>query len=740
MQAIAAASYRYRKWLVGLMLLVMAVTLALGHQSAAALTPGGFEVLGSQASGVDDVLEERFGEATPDLAVLYATSEGTLREGEGAMALKTIVARLQADPRVERVAQSFGAAQSEPAMSPDGREIIVTLQLNGTASDKQAHYEAIRTLAKDTPLGAHVGGRLAANVEAQALAKADLVRTELVAAPIVLVLLVIVFRGWVAALLPLVLAGFSVGCAMVGLRLLAYGTDVSVFALNIVTFLGLGLSVDYALFIVQRFRDGLAQGLSTPDALVDTVCRAGKTVAFSGFAVAASLLGLLWIPVMLLRSVAIGGTLVVLATVLGAVLLLPACLAVLGPRVGVTPPRKAQRTFWRRVAAFCIRRRYVVALGVTALLIVFGLPIRHLETAVSDGRVFPVGSDVRVVFDALSSDRFGANRVDAHLLLVETLDGAPILDEAGREALYVYTEELAELEGVTEVAALTRMGGLPKEWVMKLLSDPSEGPPMLLDAVGRFAQGNSTLVMVATEFDPATETAREQLGLMAALAPPALRVRIGGRTADLAEVHDALYARLPAAIATVSAVTLLVLIMAFGAIPVALKAVALNVLSLSASFGALVWVFQYGRFEGLLGYESVGAVDPTIVVMMFALVFGLSMDYELFLLSRIRELYDDGHANDEAVALGLEVTGPIITRAAILLEAVVIGFLSSDLIFLKQLGLGMGLAVFVDATLVRVLLVPATMSLLGRFNWWAPRRFKQWWHTHSVGIEEGPIP
>src|SRR5690606_2169160 len=285
--------------------------------------------------------------------------------------------------------------------------------------------------------------------------------------------------------------------------------------------------------------------------------------------------------------------------------------------------------------------------------------------------------------DALASERFGPNRVDAHLLLVETRDGEPILGELGRERLYAYTQELAELDGVSEVAALTRMGGLPKSYVMKLLADPEAAPKPLQDAIATFVQENSTLVIVATEFDPSSEEAREQLGMIVALAPEELRVRVGGRTADLAEVNAALSEHVPAAIATVAGVTLVVLVLAFGAIPVALKAVALNVLSLSASFGALVWVFQHGRFEDVLGYQSVGAVDPTVVVMMFALVFGLSMDYELFLLSRIRELYDEGRSNDEAVSEGLAVTGPIITRAALLLEAVVIGFMSSRLIFLK---------------------------------------------------------
>jgi len=741
MRWIAAVGFRFRVWLVALMLVVTVVALAFGHRASSTLSPGGFEVTGSSAAQVDLELQRRFGEATPDLAILYETPTGTFRDPAPSRALDDILRRLGEDPRVARVSASLAQGQGDRTLSTDGRGVIVTALLAGEEHDKQENYAAVRDLAKDTSLEAYVGGRLAANVEAQGLAKSDLVRTELVAAPIVLVLLVVVFRGFLAALLPLALAAFSVGCAMVGLQILALWFDVSVFAVNIVTFLGLGLAVDYALFIVQRFRASLGRGATVPDALRETLMTAGKTVAFSGFAVAASLLGLLWIPVMLLRSVAIGGTIVVLVTIVGAVFLLPACLAVLGHRVGVARDgERAPSRFWPKVAAFCIRRRYVVTALTVALLVVFGLPVRHLRTAISDGRVFPGETDVRIVFDALASERFGPNRVDAHLLLVETRDGEPILGELGRERLYAYTQELAELDGVSEVAALTRMGGLPKSYVMKLLADPEAAPKPLQDAIATFVQENSTLVIVATEFDPSSEEAREQLGMIVALAPEELRVRVGGRTADLAEVNAALSEHVPAAIATVAGVTLVVLVLAFGAIPVALKAVALNVLSLSASFGALVWVFQHGRFEDVLGYQSVGAVDPTVVVMMFALVFGLSMDYELFLLSRIRELYDEGRSNDEAVSEGLAVTGPIITRAALLLEAVVIGFMSSRLIFLKELGLGMGLAVFVDATLVRILLVPSTMALLGRFNWWAPRWFKAWWRRHKIGIDEGTPP
>lgn len=740
MRWIAAVGYRFRIWLVASMLVVTIVALAVGHRASSTLSPGGFEVTGSEAAQVDLELQRRFGEATPDLAILYETPTGTLRDPGPGGALGEVLRRLGEDPRIARVSASLAQGQDR-SLSKDGRAVVVTALLAGEEKDKQRNYAAVRDLAKDTSLQAYVGGRLAANVEAQGLAKSDLVRTELVAAPIVLVLLVVVFRGFLAALLPLFLAAFSVGCAMVGLQLLAMWFEVSVFAVNIVTFLGLGLAVDYALFIVQRFRSSLGRGVPVPEALQETVMTAGKTVAFSGFAVAASLLGLLWIPVMLLRSVAVGGTIVVLATVVGAVFLLPACLGVLGPRVGVThEAATASSSFWTRVAAFCVRRRYAVTMLTVGLLVVVGLPVRHLRTAISDGRVFPSETDVRIVFDALASDRFGPNRVDAHLLLVETRNGEEILAESARERLYAYTEELSKLEGVSDVAALTRMGGLPKSYVMKLLSDPAAAPKPLQDAVASFVKDNSTLVIVATAFDPSSEEAREQLGMIAALAPEELRVRVGGRTADLAEVNAALSEHVPAAVATVAGVTLVVLVFAFGAIPVALKAVALNVLSLSASFGALVWVFQHGRFEGLLGYQSVGAVDPTVVVMMFALVFGLSMDYELFLLSRIRELYDEGRSNDEAVSEGLAVTGPIITRAALLLEAVVIGFMTSQLIFLKQLGLGMGLAILVDASLVRILLVPATMALLGRFNWWAPRWFKTWWRSHKIGIDEGTPP
>src|SRR5690606_13195965 len=268
-------------------------------------------------------------------AILYETPTGTFRDPAPSRALDDILRRLGEDPRVARVSASLAQGQGDRTLSTDGRGVIVTALLAGEEHDKQENYAAVRDLAKDTSLEAYVGGRLAANVEAQGLAKSDLVRTELVAAPIVLVLLVVVFRGFLAALLPLALAAFSVGCAMVGLQILALWFDVSVFAVNIVTFLGLGLAVDYALFIVQRFRASLGRGATVPVAWRAALMTGGKCGAFSGFAVAASLLGLLWYPVMLLRSVAIGGTIVVLVTIVGAVFLLPACLAVLGHRVGV---------------------------------------------------------------------------------------------------------------------------------------------------------------------------------------------------------------------------------------------------------------------------------------------------------------------------------------------------------------------------------------------------------------------
>ena len=737
---LGARAYRWRKWLVALWVLATVAGFVLGRHAFSVLEPGGFEVVHSRTEALEREVRQRFGKSTPDVVALYDGDGRTLDDARVRSEISRIVAQLEADPIVSEVGNPL--LVPDTLVSRSQTRWLVTVDMLGEDAQQQAAFERIESTLRSPLLDEAVGGDLAAKVEAQRISMRDLVRAELISIPLIIILLVVFFRGFVAALLPLMLGAFSIAMSLAVLRVLGELFAVSFFAVNIVTFLGLGLAVDYALFMVQRFREELGVGNSPEVAIARTVSTAGKTIFYSGLAVAVSLVGLLWVPILLLRSIAMAGTIVVLLTNLGAVLLLPALLALLGRRVGgVRPPDVSERRFstrfWRRSAWACMRRPALIAVLVATGLVVLGLPALRMQTALSDARVFPAQSEVRQVYDAtLDRDEFPMAGVGALLVMVRTRTGEPIGTPEAAGALFDLDRAIAAREDVEAVWSIPSAIG-DRELTMRVLDDPSIVPPLSRRRLQGVLDGDATLVRVASAHPSGSVAAREQIDELRAMATGPLVLEVTGRAARAAEVRDAMAKRLPLTVGTVATVAFVMLVLAFGAPVIAIKAVMMNVLSLSASFGALVWVFQDGRFEGLLRYTSVGAIDPTVPVMMFAIVFGLSMDYELFLISRIKEHYDTARDNRASVAQGLMVTGPVITKAAILLLAVITGLIAGSLIFLKELGLGMALAIIIDASLIRILLVPSTMALLGKFNWWAPRGLWRLWRRSGIGVAEG---
>jgi trehalose monomycolate/heme transporter len=738
--SLGARAYAWRKWLVAAWVVSTIAGFVLGRNVFDVLEPGGFEVVSSRTEALEREVRERFGKATPDVVALYEAEGATLDDPIIRDEITGIVARLDADPIVAEVGSPL--LVPDALVARDGTRWLVTVDMLGEDADQQEAFGRIEALMRSEILDEAIGGDLAAKVEAQRISRRDLLRAELVTIPLLAVLLVVFFRGFVAALLPLLLGAFSIAMSLAVLRLLGEVVAVSLFALNIVTFLGLGLAVDYALFMVQRFREELGVGNTPEVAIRRTVSTAGKTIFYSGLAVAASLVGLMWVPILLLRSIAMAGTLVVLLTNLGAVLLLPALLALLGRRVGgVRPPdeneARASTRFWRRSAAACMRRPGLVAIAVTATLIIVGLPFLRMQTALSDARVFPTDSEVRRVYDAtIDRDQFPMAGVGAHLIMVRTRGGEPITSPIPAGALFDLDQTIAARDDVEAVWSVAGAIG-DRELTVRVLGDPTMVPLTHRRRLQSSFDDDATLIRVVSIHPSGSVEARQQIDELRALAPEPLVLEVTGRAARAAEVRDAMARNLPRTVGTVGGVTLVMLVLAFGAPVIAIKAVIMNVLSLSASFGALVWVFQDGRFEGLLRYTSVGAIDPTVPVMMFAIAFGLSMDYELFLISRIKEHYDRVKDNRASVEQGLTVTGPVITKAAILLLAVIAGLITGSLIFLKEIGLGLALAITIDASLIRIMLVPSTMALLGKWNWWAPKRLWRWWRRSGIGVAEG---
>jgi trehalose monomycolate/heme transporter len=534
---------------------------------------------------------------------------------------------------------------------------------------------------------------------------------------VLLVLLVVIFGGLVAAATPLLIGGLAILGAFVATRLLTAVTDVSIFAINIITLIGLGMAIDYALFMVSRFREELAAGHDPIGAIERTMATAGRTVLVSGLTITLALASLLIFPQVFLRSMGLGGMAAVLVAMLAALTVLPALLVVLGPRINawrVPLPRRrragstqwtsrAGGTQWRnggwaRLARSVMRRpvRYVV--GVVAVLAVLAAPFVNARWGGFDERVLPAEASSRVV----------AERIAAQFPRGTVAPVSVLVSGASAEQAQRFTDQIARLPRVTGARITAN-------------------------------RGQSSLVEVAYPGEPTGDDAAAVVRAIRDLpAPPGSEVLVGGRTAaDLDLLHSVGH-RLPWMALIMASATLVLLFLAFGSVLLPIKAVLMNLISIGASFGVVVWAFQEGHLAGPLDFTATGFIEPTNPILMLAVLFGLATDYEVFLLSRVREEWDRTGDNTAAVSAGLQYTGRIITAAALLLMVVVAGFATGGIAFIKLIGIGMIVAIVVDATLVRALLVPATMRLLGRWNWWAPGPLAKVYRRY--GIRETPAP
>jgi RND superfamily putative drug exporter len=516
----------------------------------------------------------------------------------------------------------------------------------------------------------------------------------------------------VAAGLPLVVAALAVVGTLLVLRLFTAVTDVSIFALNLTTAMGLGLAIDYSLFIVSRYREELRAGKDVEAALVRTMQTAGRTIAFSALTVAVSLASLLVFPMAYLRSFAYAGTGVVALAGIGAVIVLPALLAVLGRRIDRfalrhRPPTPVGQGVWHRVAVAVMRRPLPVIVVVVALLLVLGGPFLRIELGLPDDRVLTEDAPVRRVNDELRR-LFPNNEAGALSVVAE----GDVDIDARAEDITDYATRLSEVDGVARVDAVTGF-----------FADGALQAPAI-ELSERYGNDESTWLSVVPSVEPLSA---EGEALVADLrdVPAPFDVLVAGDSADLVDAKETLFARLPIALGIIAVLTFVLLFLMVGSLLVPAKALILNLLSLSATFGAMVWVFQDGHLSGVLDFTPTGVIDVFTPILMFCVAFGLSMDYEVFLLSRIKEEYDVERDNEHAVAVGLERTGRIVTAAALLLALVFIAFATSEVSVVKLIGLGLALAVLVDAFIIRATLVPALMRLAGRANWWAPPRLRR---------------
>lgn len=741
--AIARFALRHRWPVLIVFLLLFPAFGIIGGGVFSTLKPGGFDDPAAESYRAAQRLRDEVHAGRADIIALYTARSGRADDPAVTGAIAAAGRRIATDPSVLKVSGYYNTGAPQ-FLSFDGSRTFVVVSLLG--DDKAQDDAALRLTPALAVEGADVqfGGFVPFNQELNHVIERDLQRAELIAFPITAVLLVVIFGSLVSAGVPLLLGMLSILMAFTTLRVIAVFTDVSVFAVNIVTVLGLGLAIDYSLFILNRYREELPR--RGPEAALTTaISTTGKAVAFSGVTVAVGLAGLFVFPQMFLRSMALGGIAVVLGTVLISLTLLPALIAVLGRRIDAlrvpwlkpadTAPER-DNGFWHRLAFAVMRRPVLVAAAVVAVLLAAGSPFLRFQGSIPDYRVLAASSESRMVSETLKV-AFPPNETTPHDIAVRA--EGPLLTPERIGALYDYQARLAVQPGVVRVDSLfSLVPGQSKETYQALFSAPAERlDPRLAAGIAEFVNGNTARLAVISAFaGESIEAQRQAERLRAVAAPPGMAVDIGGVAAALLDLKDGIAARAPLMVAVIGMVMFVVLFLVFGSVTLPLKAMVMNLLSLTASYGAMVWIFQDGRLEGLLRYTSLGTVDATQPILMFAIVFGLSMDYEVLLLSRVREEYVRTGDNGLAVALGLEKTGRLITSAALLLVVVIGAFATSSVVFMKQLGVGMALAIALDATIVRALLVPATMRLMGSWNWWAPAPLTRLWQRIGLGDME----
>jgi trehalose monomycolate/heme transporter len=673
---------------------------------------GGFNAPGSQSQQESNLATRVFGDDTADAVVLYRSDSMTVRDPAYAKAVTGTLAALPRDKVLSVV--TYWTAHSPQFVGAGGHETYAVLRLAGNGDAAQMKtYQAISGKLAAPGLTEHVGGQIPTELAINSQVKSDIGRAEGLSMPVLLVLMLVIFGSLAAASLPLAIGGVAILGSFAALRLLTLFTSVSIYSINITTILGLGLAIDYGLFMVARFRDELNAQPSTEDALARTVATAGRTIAVSGVTVALALASLMLFPEMFLRSMGYGGVATVLVAMLAALTVLPALLAVLGPRVNALRIRRSVRRpaapegsgAWYRIARSVMRRPVAYIAVIVIALLALGSPFRSIAWGGTDARALPAGSAPRVVTEALAHD-FPVNSTTP-IEAVIAFSG-PAAAPAQRAALGAYLTRLDHVPGVIA--------------------------PQVTGVRGNYAR-----VDMRFSANAESAAARDLVAQVRAVPPPpGAHVYVGGTTAELVDELGSLGSVLPWMALMVAITTFVLLFLAFGSVVLPVKAIVMNVLSLTATFGAIVWIFQEGHLAGLLHFTPTGTIDPTMPILMLAIIFGLSMDYEVFLLSRIRERYDVTGDNQAAIAGGLQRTGGIITSLALLLVIVTGAFSASGITFIKLMGVGMIIALVVDATIIRVLLVPATMRLLGPANWWAPRPLRRLYARYGISEGDGP--
>ncbi len=732
-------TYRRRFAVIGVWFVLLLASLPLLPHLEEVLQGGGFANGVTESDRALTLLQNDLHSYPSAVTIIF--SNPRLHVGDAAF--KADMARalggLSRLPNLTRIDTYTSLHGGAALVSADRHSTYAVLNFSSQLETTQTELPVLYAALHTTRLKAVVTGDPPVYADMQTLSTQDLTKVETYTFPVALVLLIVIFGTLVASAVPLLIGGVAVAITLAALYILGRVTTVSTFALNTSTLIGLGIGIDYALLIVSRFREEIKHG-TIERAVATTVAQAGRAVLFSGLTVMIGLSGLLMFQASALRSMGVGGAIVVFVAVLAALTLVPAVLSVLGARIDalrVGRERTQSPHFWPALANGVMAHPWVFIVSTLAIVVVIASPARELRLNIPDATILPTSVPSRQGFDTLQT----TFKIDADTPTLPVVYGSgEILQTKNIAALYDYTRLLARIPNVVSIKSIVNLD--PSLTRADYLNLPAHlANPGVALAAETFVGTHATLVAVYPRHGLSDGQAQALVRQVRATPLTAgLHVAVGGYTAGKMDYISALYSDFPKAVAFVLGSTFLVLLLLFRSIVLPLKAVIMNILSVLGSYGALVFIFQQGHFSGLLNFTPTGFIDEITPIVMFCTLFGLSMDYEVFLLTRIREEYVVSGDNQQAVAQGLARTGRIITSAALILVVVAGSFAFTNLVLVKAVGLGLALAIVIDATLIRSLLVPATMRVLGKWNWWAPR-----WLDHFLekiehvigGVESG---
>ncbi|HEU0236643.1 MAG TPA: MMPL family transporter [Candidatus Limnocylindrales bacterium] len=739
--------YRFRRPVALLSLVLGLAALPLAAGASAQLSSGGWLDNSSESSRVADRLATEFDAGRSSIIVVFRSDElGPATSPEYQAAVASALEEVASDDLVTGLV-GFAETRDERFISDDATATYVVIQLDLTNEESVEAVEPIRErIHPPAGLTYQLTGYGPVTLDSAEQSEADLQRAETVSLPIAAFILILVFASLVAAGMPLLVAGLAIPSSLAIIAIVAQQVEMSIFVLNIATMLGLALAIDYSLFIVSRFREELGRGRPVGDAVERAIATSGKAVAFSGLAVAIGLSGLLAFEAPALRSIGLAGSIVVFSSVVYALTFLPAVLGMLGHRVnalslqglfrrlrparaGAAVAGSPRGSWWEAVARAVMRRPVLVLVPTLAILLAAGTPFLRLEQGVPGAEIYPPGLESRDAYVALQTE-FPAGETTPIVVLAD-VEGSPTSADNAL-ALARYAAALGDIDGIDRVESPFSLTDpatgqvMTPEAVAQLWSAPRDQlPPPLADALSRleaaYIRGSTVRIDAISPFDSAQPVATDLIPVVRALDPgDGITTEVGGSAALGHDFLASMGERAPIGVGIPLVASGAILFLLFGSVILPAKAVIMTLLSISASFGALVWIFQEGNLSGLLAFEPLGYTVAGNPIIMFCVLFGLSMDYEVLLLSRIQEAWRRTGDNTASVAEGLAKTAGIITGAAAIMISVFAAFALAEVITIKSIGVGMAIAVFIDATIIRVLLVPAAMRLMGRWNWWAP--------------------